>query len=74
DLEDYATAKRGFLYDFVPTAPGPLARSSAEVIAALRDLDSLLEAHRAEYERFNATYNRFQDGGSARRTVERFIG
>jgi CDP-glycerol glycerophosphotransferase (TagB/SpsB family) len=74
DLEDYATAKRGFLYDFTPTAPGPLARSSAEVIAALRDLDGVRARHREAYEQFNATYNRFQDGGAARRTVERFIG
>jgi CDP-glycerol glycerophosphotransferase (TagB/SpsB family) len=73
DLEDYATSKRGFLYDFAPTAPGPLARSSAEVIAALRDLDGVRARHREEYEQFNATYNRLQDGGSARRVVERFF-
>ena len=73
DLDDYATAKRGFLYDFAPTAPGPHARSSAEVIAALRDLDAVRERHRDDYERFNAEYNRLQDGGAARRTVERFF-
>lgn len=74
DLEDYATTKRGFLHDFEPTAPGPLARSSAEVIAALRDLDGVRARHREDYERFNATYNRFQDGAAARRAVERFFG
>jgi CDP-glycerol glycerophosphotransferase (TagB/SpsB family) len=73
DLEDYATVKRGFLYDFAPTAPGPLARSSAEVIEALRDLDGVRERHCDEYARFNETYNRLQDGQSARRTVERFF-
>jgi CDP-glycerol glycerophosphotransferase len=74
DLEDYATTKRGFLHDFEPTAPGPLARTSAEVIAALRHLDRLRKEHRAAYERFNATYNRFQDGHAAERAVERFFG
>jgi CDP-glycerol glycerophosphotransferase (TagB/SpsB family) len=74
DLEDYATAKRGFLYDFVPTAPGPLSRSSAEVVEALRDLAGVRERHRADYERFNAAYNSLQDGGAARRVVERFFG
>lgn len=73
DLEDYATTKRGFLHDFAPTAPGPLARSSADVIAALRDLDGVRARHREEYERFNATYNRFQDGAAATRVVERFF-
>jgi CDP-glycerol glycerophosphotransferase (TagB/SpsB family) len=73
DLESYAGAHRGFLYDFRPTAPGPLARSSAEVIDALRDLDGLRVRHREEYERFNGSCNRFQDGLAARRTVERFF-
>jgi CDP-glycerol glycerophosphotransferase (TagB/SpsB family) len=73
DLEDYATAKRGFLYDFAPTAPGPHARSSAEVVEALRDLDGVRERHREAYERFNATYNRLQDGAAARRVVDRFF-
>jgi CDP-glycerol glycerophosphotransferase (TagB/SpsB family) len=74
DLEDYATAKRGFLYDFAPTAPGPLARSSAQVVEALRDLDGVRERYRDDYARFNATYNRFQDGQAARRVVARFFG
>jgi CDP-glycerol glycerophosphotransferase len=74
DLEDYATVKRGFLYDFAPTAPGPLARSSAEVVEALRDLDGVRERYRDDYARFNATYNRFQDGQAARRVVARFFG
>jgi CDP-glycerol glycerophosphotransferase len=73
DLEDYVTAKRGFLYDFAPTAPGPHARSSAEVVEALRDLDGVRERHREAYERFNATYNRLQDGAAARRVVDRFF-
>jgi CDP-glycerol glycerophosphotransferase (TagB/SpsB family) len=73
DLEDYATVKRGFLYDFAPTAPGPHARTSAEVIEALRDLDGVRERHRDDYARFNETYNRLQDGQAARRVVERFF-
>jgi CDP-glycerol glycerophosphotransferase len=73
DLEDYESTKRGFLYDFRPTAPGPLARSSAEVIDALRDLDGIRDRYRDAYERFNATYNSLQDGHAARRTVERFF-
>lgn len=73
DLEDYATTKRGFLYDFRPTAPGPLLSTSAEVIDALRDLEGVRARHREEYEQFNATYNRCQDGAAAERTVERFF-
>jgi CDP-glycerol glycerophosphotransferase len=74
DLEDYAGTHRGFLYDFASTAPGPHARSSAEVVDALRDLPGLKERYRAAYETFNATYNRLQDGAAARRAVDCFFG
>jgi CDP-glycerol glycerophosphotransferase len=73
DLETYATAERGFLYPFEPTAPGPLLRSRDEVVAALRDLDDVRRTHHAAYLAFNRSYNRFQDGRAARRAVERFF-
>lgn len=74
DLESYASAKRGFLYDFVPTAPGPLLTTSAQVIAALQNLPGVAAEHAADYARFNATYNQHQDGKAAERTIATFLG
>ena len=37
DLEDYV-ANRSFLFDYEPTAPGPWARTTREVVDALSDL------------------------------------
>lgn len=74
DLESYATLKRGFLYDFEPTAPGPLLRTSDQVIAALKDLGAVAAGHAEDYARFNASYNRYQDGKAAERTIAAFLG
>lgn len=74
DLEQYTTGSRGFLYPFEDSAPGPLLDSAAEVVEALRDLDTLRRDHAADYERFNATYNHRQDGRSAERVVRAFFG
>jgi CDP-glycerol glycerophosphotransferase len=74
DLEQYTTGSRGFLYPFEDSAPGPLLGSAAEVVEALRDLDTLRRDHAADYERFNATYNHRQDGRSAERVVRAFFG
>ena len=73
DLATYATVKRGFLYPFEPTAPGPLLATRDEVVAALRDLDGVRRAHATAYAAFNREYNAFQDGRAARRAVERFF-
>ena len=74
DLERYTGGVRGFLYDFEPTAPGPHVRTTAEVVAALRDLDATAEAHREAYEEFNRTYNARNDGHAAARVVDAVWG
>ncbi len=70
DLDSYTEGLRGFLFDFRQTAPGPLLRSTEEVVAALRDLPAVRAAHREALEAFNRTYNRLQDGHAAERVAE----
>lgn len=74
DLERYTGGVRGFLYDFEPTAPGPHVRTTAEVVAALRDLDATAAAHREAYEQLNRTYNSRNDGHAAARVVDAVWG
>lgn len=71
DLADYV---RGFLYSFEDSAPGPLLDSADEVIERLRDLPALTAEYADEVARFNATFNRFQDGRAAERVVRAFFG
>jgi len=74
DLHLYTGGVRGFLYDFGSTAPGPWLDTADQVVAALGDLDKIAADYAARYQRFHETYNYLQDGDSARRTVEEFIG
>ena len=74
DLERYTGGVRGFLYDFEPTAPGPHVRTTAEVVAALKDLDATAAAHRDAYEAFNRAYNSRNDGHAAARVVDAVWG
>jgi CDP-glycerol glycerophosphotransferase len=71
DLETYRDEIRGLSIDLEREAPGPLLRTTGEVIDALRDPDAVWAAFRERYERFAQTYCALNDGGSASRVVER---
>jgi CDP-glycerol glycerophosphotransferase (TagB/SpsB family) len=73
DLGDYTGGTRGFLYDFPGSAPGPLVGSTAEVVAALSDLDGVAADHAEAYRTFNTTYNYLNDGHAAERVVDHFF-
>jgi CDP-glycerol glycerophosphotransferase len=71
DLETYRDTIRGFSIDFEADAPGPLLRTTDDVIDALRDLEPVRALFGERYERFVATYCALNDGRAASRVVER---
>jgi CDP-glycerol glycerophosphotransferase len=71
DLEDYRDEVRGFTIDFEAEAPGPLLRTTEEVVDALRDPAAVRVAHDERYRAFNASYCSLADGGASGRVVER---
>ncbi|MFG2842508.1 CDP-glycerol glycerophosphotransferase family protein [Kitasatospora sp. NPDC048296] len=77
DLEHYRDTLRGFYFDFEPNAPGPLVPTSAELLGALRELaDSgadLPPGYAGRYRRFRAEHCTLDDGGAARRVVDRML-
>ena len=73
DLDRY-TGGRGFLYDFAPSAPGPLLARTDEVVERLRDLDALAAETAPALAAFNERFNSLQDGHSAERVVRAFFG
>ncbi|WP_310961468.1 CDP-glycerol glycerophosphotransferase family protein [Nocardioides terrisoli] len=73
DLADYAD-RRGFLYDYRESAPGPLLATTDEVVTALGDLPGLERAYADERAAFHERFNRFQDGHAAERAVAAFFG
>lgn len=73
DLDTYFDG-RPPLFDFLPSAPGPVLSRTDEVAAALRDLDSVRADFRAAIATFNSTYNMLQDGHATERVVDAFFG
>jgi CDP-glycerol glycerophosphotransferase len=72
DLQKYVDT-RGWLFDFEPTAPGPLVSTTAEVIGQLHDLAGLKEAFAADYATFRSSYLDLEDGHAAARFVDAVI-
>jgi CDP-glycerol glycerophosphotransferase len=73
DLERYRDQLRGFYFDFESDAPGPLLRTTADVIEALREVDQAAQAHRGAYDAFTAKFCALDDGHAAARAVDRLL-
>src|SRR5699024_672654 len=52
DLETYRDQTRGFYIDFEKEAPGPLIRTSHELVQAIQNIDQMVEQYKDRYERF----------------------
>ncbi|MGH3236032.1 MAG: CDP-glycerol glycerophosphotransferase family protein, partial [Streptosporangiaceae bacterium] len=74
DLAEYRDDLRGFYFDFEAEAPGPLLASSAAVIEAVRDIDSVAVSYRDAYRRFAARFSSLDDGKAAARICDRLFG
>ncbi|MEU4829781.1 bifunctional glycosyltransferase family 2 protein/CDP-glycerol:glycerophosphate glycerophosphotransferase [Streptosporangium sp. NPDC023615] len=73
DLERYRDEVRGFYFDFEAEAPGPLLRTTDELIAAVRDAGDTHVEYRRAYEAFTARFCPLEDGHAAARAVDRLF-
>jgi CDP-glycerol glycerophosphotransferase len=71
DLETYRDEVRGFSIDFEAEVPGPLLRTTGDVVDALRQPDQLAADYRERYEAFVAKYCTLADGQASSRVVDR---
>ena len=69
DLDHYKST-RGWLFDFEPTAPGPLASTTDDVVSALLELDSVAADYRDAYNTFRHAYLDLEDGNASARLVD----
>jgi CDP-glycerol glycerophosphotransferase len=74
DLDAYRDEIRGFYFDFLEQAPGPLLRTSEELAEALVGLDAVRAEYARRYEEFVAAFCELDDGGASARVVERVFG
>lgn len=73
DLANYRDRLRGFYFDFEASAPGPLLGTSDEVVAAIRDIDAMVERYRAAYDAFTRWACDLDDGSATARVVDRIL-
>lgn len=70
DIQEYES-KRGFYFDFVAEAPGPICKNVGEVIGALKNLNQVSENYSAKYKDWQQKFNSLEDGAAAKRVVQR---
>ncbi|NBM15763.1 bifunctional glycosyltransferase/CDP-glycerol:glycerophosphate glycerophosphotransferase [Streptomyces sp. GC420] len=73
DLEHYRDTLRGFYFDFEKDSPGPLLRTSEEVVAAIRGIESVSAEYRERFERFHELFCDLDDGHASGRVVDRML-
>ncbi len=74
DLERFRDRLRGFYLDLEADAPGPLLATSAEVIAAVRDIDEVARSYQPARAAFTEKFCSLDDGNAAARAVDRLLG
>jgi CDP-glycerol glycerophosphotransferase len=70
DLEHYRDDLRGFYVDLAEIAPGPLLRTSDELVAAIAGIDEVIADHAEKYARFRETFCALEDGHATERVLD----
>jgi CDP-glycerol glycerophosphotransferase len=70
DLEHYRDDVRGFYFDLAEVAPGPLVRTSSELVEAIADTDVAASEPADRYARFRDTFCSLEDGHATDRVLD----
>ncbi len=70
DIESYRDQLRGFYFDFEKEAPGPLVKSTGDLIDAIKQLESSESAFIDSYLNFHRKFCHLENGISAERVVK----
>lgn len=73
DLERYREVLRGFYFDLLPVAPGPIVQDAAELAELVRHPDAVQKEYAAKYAAWRERFNPRDDGHAAERVVARLI-
>jgi CDP-glycerol glycerophosphotransferase len=69
DLHRFRNEIRGFYFDLLPEAPGPVLSTEDDLVAAV--LSPVSELHRKRYAAFRQTYGHLEDGHATDRVLAR---
>jgi CDP-glycerol glycerophosphotransferase len=70
DLEHYRDDLRGFYFDLPEIAPGPVVRSSTDLIKAIADVETFATESVQKYRRFQDTFCSLEDGHATERVLD----
>lgn len=70
DLENYRDQLRGLYIDFEEEAPGPLARTTDQLIDAVKNIEKYEALYGGQFEAFREKYCQFDEGDACRKVVE----
>jgi len=73
DLESYRDQLRGFYFDLLPVAPGPVSSTVDELLGQVLGRDDLTAEYAERYEAWRQRFNPRDDGSAAERVVERLV-
>ena len=73
DLEYYRQKLRGFYFDLLPVAPGPVVTSVEELAALVRDRETVRTQFADRYRVWRERFNPRDDGHAADRVVARLL-
>lgn len=68
DLEEYKDNLRGFYFDFIEEAPGPIVRTTEDLIASIRNYNPADFADKQKA--FHMKYNNADDGNASKKVVK----
>jgi len=75
DLEKYRDKLRGFYLDIETELPGPLLKTSDEVLNAIKNIEQVKEEYAVKYENFYKRFCSWEKGTASEQTVKRvFLG
>ncbi|MES2171530.1 MAG: CDP-glycerol glycerophosphotransferase family protein, partial [Actinomycetota bacterium] len=73
DLEHYRRTLRGFYFDLLAVAPGPVVSGLEELVDLVRRRDAIAPDFAPRYREWRMKFNPRDDGNAAARVVERLI-
>ena len=73
DLERYREVLRGFYFDLLPVAPGPVVQDASELVTLVQNPDAVRAEYAVKYAAWRERFNPQDDGHAAERVVARLI-
>lgn len=74
DLAKYRDQLRGFYLDIETDVPGPLLKTTDEVIRAIQNIEHISKQYKDKYNEFYERFCQWDDGNATKQIVERVFG